>query len=61
VRTVDAAGAVLEVAGDDADRPVRRLWHGEYDAVERRLSARFFVGAASASRAPPPELRFQLA
>lgn len=37
---------------------LRTLWHGVYDAVERRLTARFFVDGGAAGAA---EARFQLA
>ena len=60
VHRVDAAGAALAVASEAPVAPLRRLWHGEYDAVERRLSARFFVGAGGVRPSPAPELRFQL-
>jgi hypothetical protein len=60
VRSVDATGAVLEIVGEGADAPTRPLWRGEYDAVERRLSARFFVGPGGC-RTATPELRFELA
>lgn len=58
VGVVDAAGATLQVAGAATGAPLRTLWNGEYDAVERRLSARFFAGAGAGRG--PPELRFQL-
>jgi hypothetical protein len=64
LRSVEVSSATLGVAGDAADgaaASLRRLWLGEYDAVERRLSARFFVGDGGVSARPPPEVRFQLA
>lgn len=61
LRWTDAGGRPLEVASASADGPLRTLWHGEYDAVERRLSARFFVGAGDWQRGEAPELVFRLA
>jgi hypothetical protein len=58
-RCVEAAGGRLELASRGANAPHRTLWHGEYDPVERRLSARFFVGAGDWRRGVP-EIAFQL-
>jgi hypothetical protein len=60
VRRVDAAGGPLAVAARLEDAALRTLWHGEYDPVERRLAARFFVGAGEFRRGEAAELRFQL-
>ncbi|HEX9399773.1 MAG TPA: C45 family peptidase [Anaeromyxobacter sp.] len=45
-----------------ADGALRTLWHGIYDAVERRLTARFFLGGEPSARRRPgsAEARFQL-
>lgn len=59
-RWLEPAGAPLALDAPAADVPLRTLWHGEYDASERRLSARFFVGAGDWRRGEAPELRFQL-
>jgi hypothetical protein len=59
-RCLDAGGGRLEASSPIGDAPLRTLWHGEYDAVERRLSARFFVGAGDWLRGEAPEVRFQL-
>lgn len=60
VRRVDAAGGPLAVAARLEDAALRTLWHGEYDPVERRLAARFFVGAGEFRRGEAAELGFQL-
>jgi hypothetical protein len=60
VRQRDAAGEPLEIASRGDEGPLRTLWHGEYDAVERRLQARFFLGAGGFRPAEAPEVRFQL-
>ena len=55
VHLVEAAGEPLSFE-PPASRDGRTLWQGEYDAVERRLSAHFFVGGAAGGA----EVRFQL-
>jgi hypothetical protein len=55
-RCLDAAGAPLELTTRLDDAPLRTLWHGEYDPVERRLTARFFVGAGEWRRGLSPDL-----
>lgn len=60
LRCLDAGGGRLEAASPAGDAPLRTLWHGEYDAVERRLAARFYVGAGDWLRGEAPEVRFQL-
>lgn len=56
VHLVEAAGEPLSFASPPEEGR-RTLWQGEYDAVERRLSARFFLGRAGRDAA---EVRFQL-
>jgi hypothetical protein len=58
LRTIAAAACAAPAAA-----PLRTLWHGVYDPVDRSLSAEFFPAAPGrAGAAPPPaSVRFQLA
>ena len=56
VHLVEAEGEPLAFASS-VEEGRRTLWEGEYDAVERCLSARFFLGGEDARAA---EVRFQL-
>lgn len=60
-RCVDAGGARLEAGAPRDDAPLVTLWHGGYDAEERRLAARFHVGGWDERRGEAPEIQFQLA
>lgn len=57
-----ALAAIAARAFEPAEaRGLRTLWHGVYDAVERRLTARFLVGGRPGPRAAEAaEARFQL-
>lgn len=65
VHVVASEGEPLVVTNHPLHRdpagPVRTLWHGVYDAVERTLSARFFLDGAAGEAGEAADVRFQLA
>lgn len=60
VRCTHGAGEPVEVGSCLDEGPLRTLWHGEYDAVRRQLTARFFLGAGDWRCGEAPEISFQL-
>ncbi len=60
VRCTEGAGEPVELGSCLDEGPLRTLWHGEYDAVRRRLTARFFLGAGDWRCGEAPEVSFEL-
>jgi hypothetical protein len=57
---VALSGVAARAFASGAAGPLRTLWHGVYDAVERTLVARFFARGAASGAANVPQIRFAL-